>query len=330
MANREIALYSGWGPHRTRNPGDELCREAAHQVLGNVGIKPSDVRTNYSPVTQPWIGPVILGGGTTLPGVFKDSTAPGLRASELKVVFGSGVLSPEEIKGHNTFTRAEFDSVQVVGVRGPVSAEHYRALLGQEVSYVGDLGFAYAQEAPRNNPQGDVLFFIYEPHTERKGTESSTERSMSLYRGLGSYLSDKKVFCLTNISADSLNLRDEQSPFDRVETVSTAEELISSIQMAKHVVTERFHPAVLAACFGIPFTYLQSTSKSRDLERLLVEYGSSSLQALFVDSSWELPSFIAAYNKAREVNVPYDLIYAANRIKESLNTGAQEVAERLL
>jgi len=335
MLNKDVALYTGWGPYSIRNPGDGLCEKAAHQLLAEQGIYPIDVRAKNVPIREPWYGPLIIGGGTTLPGVFKRTTAPGLEFGSPIIVYGSGVLSPDESvrRGQKHIIRdSTLERVKVIGVRGPLSVQHFQTIYGISVDYVGDLGFAFAEVNPRVNPNGNTLFYLIEDDYATSRTEGNLKKILSLYLDLCNDLkSENTVLHLTNNQQGLINMRRSTGAnIEFIESESAPEAMIESIKRAKFVITERFHPAVLAACFGIPFIYIQTTSKSKDLEMLLEKEGEGSLGSLFLDLKTSSRSLVEIYDSIKSnTSIPQSLIKAANAIKARLICGAQKVAQEI-
>lgn len=332
MERNSIALYTGWGPYETQNPGDTVCQLAAHLLLEESQRLPIfDARTSKAPISVPWNGPVIIGGGTTLPKVFRHN-GRGLKYGEPKIVYGSGVLSPSEIEAKAAkYTRKDppiskdesgFENTQVVGVRGPLSCEHYKGYFNQTVEYVGDLGFAFARKEPVKNPHGDSLFFMIE-NEDAVRTESNADQIRTLYSELSIHLNqEQNVLCWTD---DRQCFDDIRCNFDRTEKLPNGIELINRIKQAKFIVTERLHPAILAADYGIPFLYLQTTSKSRDLQRLLAD-GPSILNRLFIDMKQSPGSLAEAYNAIKSDGaIPYRLVESANSVKSRLENGAEKI-----
>ncbi|MEU9478761.1 polysaccharide pyruvyl transferase family protein [Streptomyces sp. NPDC048191] len=97
------------------------------------------------------------------------------------------------------------------------------------------------------------------------------------------------------------------------------------------VVTERLHAAILAACRGIPFIYLQTTSKSQDLEHLLLQIGGRDMRSCFRDMETDRSSLIPSYRaiSARRSEVSESLSSASGAIRLRLQEAAHHLAGML-
>lgn len=289
---RKIALYSGWGIERDiRNPGDYLCHLGAISLLANNGITDLvDIRRSYEPITEPWEQALIIGGGTVLPTVFEHWVGPGLKYSSDIYIFGSGMLSPEEMR-KKEIARIDLEPYQrsrVIGLRGPLSVKYYYDLFGTSAAYIGDLGFAFAQNETRVNKAGPITFFYIENNYPSSRIIGSQEHILEAHRRIlaspaGVHDTDSKI-----IMTDSheFPVMADIALYTEISKLSNALALIDVVAKSSVIVTERLHPAIIAACYGIPFLYLQTTSKSMDLQEL---FNSNSLgtnfNILFYDMS---------------------------------------------
>jgi hypothetical protein len=267
-----IALYSGWGPEaRRRNPGDELCHLGAVKLLEEQGLTQLiDVRSSIQPILNPWNGDLIIGGGTVLPAVFEPWVGPGLKCARRKYVFGSGCLSPDELsrKGIVKFDQNAYRDVHVVGVRGPSSAQYFRQYFGRTVNFIGDLAFAFAQDQPSPPSSPNAVFFVIESTSPASRLGSTLHDVVGVCTSLiGSGVLDsfKSTLCTTGDGFELFHQTDLSRSFDDHVDLPSSYSLVSEIRSSSFVVTERLHPAIIAICFGKPFIYIQTTSKSYDL-----------------------------------------------------------------
>ncbi|MEU9478760.1 polysaccharide pyruvyl transferase family protein [Streptomyces sp. NPDC048191] len=199
LARGAAALYSGWGPNPlARNPGDELCHRAALNLLESQGIGGlTAARGSFRPATYPWSEDLVIGGGTVLPTLFDSRRAPGLKHARRIFVFGSGCLSPGELRllGVEDIHRHSFNRATVIGVRGPLSAENYSHLFNKRVPFIGDLAFAFADKAKvgeTGNEGRKVGFFLIEDELPGSRVSSSLEHVAMLYADLCSVLTEEK------------------------------------------------------------------------------------------------------------------------------------------
>ena len=105
--------------------------------------------------------------------------------------------------------------------------------------------------------------------------------------------------------------------------LNSLEEFIQVIKDAKVVVTERFHPAVIAANFGIPFVYIKTTTKAHDLEQLMIAEGFGE----HVDNLFVNPGDINLLGEKINAlltsqDLAHDLNAFARRVKDRLESAA--------
>lgn len=336
MQHEMIGVYSGWGIESyKRNFGDALCHGGLKKLLALHNITDLvDLRNSIEPIIIPWKKTLIVGGGTVVPTLFEPWTGPGLKTANPIIIFGSGVLSQQEldIKGISNIDKEPYYRAKVIGVRGPLSEKHYQELFGVSVDYVGDLAFAFAKESPINNPQGNILFFLIESKLPGSRTESNQLEILNTYQQIAlstSLHKDNKVLCLT----DNRPIKDFQinkKAFDSKCNIQSLQQFITLISKAKFVFTEKLHPAILAANMGIPFMYFQTTSKSRDLELLLKDQSLdlSFLNVIFIDMTKSPDIVCIADNYMTFSNnsvIKENLIYSANKIKKILMEQSKKI-----
>ncbi len=334
----ERALYSGWGIEKNiRNQGDELCHQAALMLLEAHGVTGlTDVRNSINPIIEPWDKPLIVGGGTVLPTVFEPWVGPGLKSSPEIYFFGSGCLSKDELdlKGIVDFDREPYGRADIIGLRGPLSVKNYQDLFGVTTDYIGDLAFAFARETPTPQESDSVSFFLVENNLSSSRVTASFDGILNSYAELcqdDTLKNTQKIFSTTDRGHNIYNEMGLHRFFDRHNRVITANDMVNTISSSRLVVTERLHPAIVAANHGVPFVYLQTTSKSLDLQMLL----NSQRNGISFDGCFRLGdsnnlSLAEQCNVAMEnKDLPYLLIDSAQQIKQRLNQGAKELAERL-
>ena len=330
-----IALYSGWGPEaRRRNPGDELCHLGAVKLLEEQGLTQLiDVRSSIQPILTPWNGDLIIGGGTVLPAVFEPWVAPGLKFARRKYVFGSGCLSPDELsrRGIVEFDQNAYRDVHVVGVRGPSSAQYFRQYFGRTVNFIGDLAFAFAQDQPSPPSSPSALFFVIEstsPASRLGSTFHDVVGVCTSLIGSGVLGSLKSTLCTTGDGFELFHQTDLSRRFDDHVDLMSSHSLVSEIKSSSFVVTERLHPAIVAICFGKPFIYIQTTSKSYDLHRLLCAISPHHIpEFLFLDMISGNNSFSQkSMSGIRSKELPYELVTVAQLIRERLTHAAKQLA----
>lgn len=334
----EIRLYSGWGIEPSvRNYGDTLCHNGGVALLSEEGVETiTDVRSSIDPISNLWNNPLVIGGETVLPTVFEAWVGLGLTDSDPIVIFGSGVLSPSELTAKNIhlFDKKPYQKINVVGLRGPLSTIYYRKYFDQKVDYVGDLAFAFTSETPAYNPDGEVLFFIVENNLSSSRLQSSQAEIIKLYSHVANtkpLRNEIKTLCLTDRrEIDSSS--DAKTIYDKRADIGSLEDFLYRIQHAKFVFTD-LHPAIVAASAGIPFIYLQTSSKSRDLHELLKDQiTDGTFDNLFVDmTNMPDPSRLAYRYKdiVEDPTMPQALNRASRSIKERLQIGARQVANYL-
>lgn len=332
---KEIALYSGWGIEQNiRNPGDYLCHLGAVSLLANYGITDLvDIRCSHEPITKPWKHSLIIGGGTVLPTVFEHWVGPGLKHSSNIYIFGSGMLSQEEMR------KKEIDRVDlgpyrrslVIGLRGPLSVKHYQSLFGVSAAYIGDLAFAFAQNNTIADKTGPITFFYIENNNPSSRIIGTQENILEAYRliltsytdvydaGSRIIMTDNREFsAMTNIA-----------PYIKTSKISNSAALIDVVARSSVIVTERLHPAIIAACYGIPFLYLQTTSKSLDLQELLNSFGDN-FNMLFYDmrNTYENPGQ-RLHKVLDDDELPHRLIEASLSIKKLLDSAAKRLSQNV-
>lgn len=339
MNNNFIALYTGWGINPLmRNLGDFLCLKAAEHLLVKAGIGPLfDVRPSSEILRKPWSGDLIIGGGTVLPSVFIK--APGLVVAKRKIIFGSGVLSPEEVKVRRffDFDKSVYQEIEVVGLRGPLSVRHYHTFFKKEVPCIGDLVFAFAHSAPVAQRNNEIIFFIIENSLKEHRVYSSLDEMLWLFRRVASqtrFTGFKTVLCLTrDLSADTT--LPFNNFFDEVRLISSPKEYVSAVESSQFIITERLHPAILAVNAGIQFLALETTPKISDLKELLMAESLNANQAIsscFVDFKKPLSvnEMLKAHSSvSSNKELPSSLLQTANIIKEKLEGAAKKVADLL-
>lgn len=326
---KEIALYSGWGVEKdTRNPGDYLCHLGAISLLANNNITNLvDIRRSYEPITKPWKQPLIVGGGTVLPTVFEHWVGPGLRYSSDIYIFGSGMLSPEELrkKGIDRIDLEPYHRSRVIGLRGPLSVKYYQDLFDISAAYIGDLAFAFAQNNSNASNAGPMSFFYIENNNPSSRIIGTQENILEAYRliltsytdvcnaGSRIIMTDNREFSeMTNIAS-----------YIKTSRVSNSAALIDVVARSSVIVTERLHPAIIAACYGIPFLYLQTTSKSLDLQGLLNSFGTN-FNMLFYDMSSRYEDLGKRFRSILQNDeLPYQLTEVSLSIKRRLGSAAE-------
>lgn len=330
MIQKEVGLYSGWGVEPSaRNFGDELCDIGARRLLEEIGITHvTGVRNSINPVTEKWDKPLIIGGGTVLPTVFESWVGPGLKYANPIFVLGSGVLSPRELENKDIagFDHDPYANVIPIGVRGPLSSDYYHTYFNVKPSYIGDLTFYFAQQTLVEQSKSQVSYFLIENENPASRLTSDLEQIMSSFTEIAGNLKVEdldQLLCLTddNEKHDWFNMASES--FDQVIKVRSLEKYISSITESRLVITERLHPAIIAANYGIPFLYFQTTSKSIDLEALFESVGvdKSINDCLFIDQNQNLDSHqhvVRGKMLIYEKNVAQTLLHVSNEIKISL------------
>ena len=338
MTITNIALYSGWGPEaRRRNPGDELCHLGAVKLLEEQGLTQLiDVRSSIQPIVNPWNGDLIIGGGTVLPAVFEPWVGPGLKSARRKYVFGSGCLSPDELsrKGIVEFDQNAYRDVHVVGVRGPSSAQYFRQYFGRTVNFIGDLAFAFAQDQPSPPSSPNAVFFVIEstsPASRLGSTFHDVVDVCTSLRGSGVLGSLKSTLCTTGDGFELFRQTDLSRRFENHVDLTSSYSLVSEIKSSSFVVTERLHPAIIAICFGKPFIYIQTTSKSYDLHRLLCAISPHHIpEFLFLDMIRGNNSLSQKFMSGmRSKELPYELATVARLIRERLTHAAKQLASTL-
>lgn len=336
LSSQEIGLYSGWGPNpEHRNPGDELCRQGAELLLREAGYDGiiTDVRNSFEPITEPWEKDLVVGGGTVLPKVFQPGS--GLYAAGRTFIFGSGCLSPEEVTRESAhFDKTPYERARVIGVRGPLSARYYAQFFGQEAPFIGDLAFALTAETlrdPAEQQDDEIVFFLTENDDPWRRLASNLGGVMLLYSKFTAETQKKTVFATTEPNNMIYENLGPGAHFDEERVVVSADEMILAVRGASLVVTEKLHPAIIAAVSGVPFLYLQTRSKSYELERILNMYsrGQANPSSCFVDMETNiLPLFTAYKEVANDAELPQALHMASLSIREKLRQAAfQLVAE---
>jgi polysaccharide pyruvyl transferase WcaK-like protein len=108
------------------------------------------------------------------------------------------------------------------------------------------------------------------------------------------------------------------------------DDYLRAITSSSVVITERLHPAIIAACYGIPFLYLQTTGKSRDLQHLLQKHVKTrDIASLFIEVADKdlIPDRFRQVVRHKEL--PDILIEASRSIRRRLEGAAAEVARLL-
>jgi hypothetical protein len=330
-----IALYSGWGPEaRRRNPGDELCHLGAVKLLEEQGVTQLiDVRRSIHPILNSWNGDLIIGGGTVLPAVLEPWVGPGLKFARRKYVFGSGCLSPDELsrRGIAEFDRNAYRDVHVVGVRGPNSAQYFRQYFGKTVNFIGDLAFAFAQDQPCPPSSPNAVFFVIESTSPARRLGSTLHDVVGVCTSLigsGVLGSLKSTLCTTGDGFELFHQTDLSRSFDDHVDLTSSYSLVSEIRSSSFVVTERLHPAIIAICLGKPFIYIQTTSKSCDLQLLLCAISPHRIpEFLFLDMIHGKNRLSQrSMSGIRSEELPYELVAVARLVRERLTHAAKRLA----
>ncbi len=300
MIQKEVGLYSGWGVEPSaRNFGDELCDIGARRLLEEIGITHiTGLRNSINPVTEKWDKPLFIGGGTVLPTVFESWVGPGLKYANPIFVLGSGVLSPGELKNKDItgFDHDPYANTIPIGVRGPLSSDYYHTYFNVKPSHIGDLAFYFAQQKPVEKSMKQVAYFLIENEKPASRLTSDLKQIMASFTEIAGTLKLEdldQLLCLTDDNEKDDWFSAASESFDQVINVSSLEEFISSITKSCLVVTERLHPAIIAANYGIPFLYFQTTSKSKDLESLFESVGidNSINDCLFTDQHQDFDNY---------------------------------------
>lgn len=338
MNKEKIGLYSGWGIEpRIRNPGDLLCHNSMFAMLKDKGYEAIDLRSSIKPIETSWTAPLVIGGGTVLPTVFEKWVGPGLKESKPIVIFGSGVLSPKELELKNiqSFDKNPYKQAKVVGVRGPLSAEYYHEYFGKWPNYVGDLAFYLTDTLkPTSGPELSTFFLIENQNTSSR-ISSDQVGILQIYYNLidsNSFPGTKPTLTLTDYNSLPSHIKADK--FSESVSVSQIDNYVGKISESQIVISERLHPVILAATYGIPFVYFQTTSKSKDLELLLKSQVNDShfLDLMFVNT--ENPISLIEINDnckilLTDISIKSQLIDVSRKIKKLLIEGSDEVVQLL-
>lgn len=331
-----IAIYTGWGPDATRNPGDTICLTGAFNLLQHhmPEAKFVDIRDSKAPYTQKWEGIAIIGGGTVLPKAFDHEHVSGLLHAEKIYIFGSGCLSKDEFEKRMKVPFAEISqaNIECIGLRGPGSVRNFKEHYGEgyELDWIGDLGFYHAQKQAKAKKTGTKnLAIFYIENTEDKWRIGSDHDSVnaSIVRASRSPEFDtynKRVVMTTR----KTNLLPESA--GKLVHVDDMDEYIQAITDADFIITERLHPAIIATCYGIPFVYLQTTNKSRDLQEMYNEtLPNADIDCLFVDASncTDLTKNIAAVLSRDDL--PEKLIQISQKLNRSLHQATKQLVSKI-
>ena len=330
---KEIALYSGWGVEKdTRNPGDYLCHLGAVSLLANYGITDLvDIRHSHEPITEPWKHPLIIGGGTVLPTVFEHWVGPGLRCSSDIYIFGSGMLSPEELrkKGIDRIDWEPYRRSRVIGLRGPLSVKHYQDLFNVSATYIGDLAFAFAQNNTIVDKIGPITFFYIENNYPSSRIMGTQKHIFEAYRYILTSSTDVHDVDSKIIMTDNHELpaMADIVPYTGISKLNDAFTLVDVVAKSSIIVTERLHPAIIAACYGIPFLYLQTTSKSLDLQGLLNSFGTN-FNMLFYDMNSRYEDLGERFRSILQNDeFPHQLTEVSLSIKRQLESAAERLSQ---
>ena len=334
---KPTALFSGWGTEaKVRNPGDDLCHQGAKLALQTSGLTGVvDVRNSIQPVTKPWKHNLVIGGGTVLPTVFMSHVGPGLRHAENIFIFGSGCLSKQDLITKsliNQVDREPYSRAVVIGLRGPLSCRHYESFFGQKAKPIGDLGFMFAAQRPFTTPKKTVAFFMIENERRDSRIQASFQSVNQSFRELAKTVQEKgadAILCHSDRSGKYLDEHGLSKGMTQLRKFRNAHELVSAVQSASMVVTERLHPAIIACCSGIPFLCIRTTSKMEDLKLLLQHHASSSeiMSEMFAGMRDDIRSKMALVEKTTEL--PEILVAIALKIKASLLEAASQLAYEL-
>lgn len=332
----EIAIYTGWGPDTTRNPGDTICLAGAFNLLQQhmPEAKFVDIRNSKEPYTQAWEGVAVIGGGTVLPKAFDHEHVSGLLHAEKIYLFGSGCLSKDEFEKRMKVPFAEISeaNIECIGLRGPGSVRNFKEHYGEgyQLDWIGDLGFYHAQKQAKLKKAGTknlVVFYI--ENTEDKwriGTDHDSVNASIAHAAQAPEFDhyNKRVVMTTR----KANLLPESA--GELRYVDDMDEYIHAITDADFIITERLHPAIIATCYGIPFVYLQTTNKSRDLQEMYNEIlPNADIDCLFVDASTckNLTENITTV-LSRE-DLPGKLIQISQQLNQSLHRAAKQLAHKI-
>jgi Polysaccharide pyruvyl transferase len=334
----QVALYSGWGVDPTYpNVGDQMCCEALEELLELNDIASyTTPRNSRNPIVEQWTGPLIVGGGTVIPGVFKNTIGPGLRHASKILLLGSGCLSPPEmaarelsIEGYKHFLRSE-----VLGLRGPLSCQYFQYYFRKKVDFVGDLAFMSTRGKVISTDSSQVTLFLIEHPMKGSRLSGNASQILSIFRGIvnETYKSDfYSAICLTDSVPPITSVTKALSWIELQEQAIIPKHLKEVIQRSRFIVTERLHPAICAACFGRPFIYLQTTSKSKDLELLMRHFGKKTdIKDCFVDLT---KGQFADQKRIKRIlendQLPYQLLEISSKIKNKLIQAASKLPELL-
>jgi polysaccharide pyruvyl transferase WcaK-like protein len=203
------------------------------------------------------------------------------------------------------------------------------------------LAFALAPDASVDLASSErppkALFFVTEnPPRDVERLNATQTEVMGLYTDLADKLRKESdtttAFVTTQYQGNrfykQFGLGDN---FDACQRVTSAAELTEAIVGASVVISERLHPSIIAATHGIPFVYLQTTSKSRDLQQLLAAHAPGPIDSCFYDMSRRpLRSLAEAYAAVTRLpELPPTLFLASQAIKGCLQTAAEELIEEL-
>lgn len=339
MSQENIGIYSGWGiEKKSRNFGDLLCHIGLLELLKESGFTAVDLRNSINPITYPWQGPLIIGGGTVLPTIFENWVGPGLKSANPIIVYGSGVLSPDELERKNihNFDKTPYQQISVAGVRGPLSAQHYKEYFGQSVEFVGDLAFYFTDIIVPECTENKTSFFVIETALTSSRLFGSLHLILQMYSDIAQLpisIDSKPTLYITDHNSISINCSENVTNNPSM-YISTLEMFISSVASAQVVVSERLHPTILASILGIPFIYFQTTSKSKDLELLLRSQCDDDhfLDLMFIDMSQDIDLAKICENYQillTDKTIKMQLIQISRNIKKMLIDGSVEVKDIL-
>src|SRR5690554_4092681 len=101
-----------------------------------------------------------------------------------------------------------------------------------------------------------MSFFLIENEMPHTRLESSFGEILDLYKELSEEAKDvNTVFTTTDRGRPIFDRLGLGRHFDQHHQVTTADDMVDAVSSSDFIVTERLHPAIIAACYGIPFTY---------------------------------------------------------------------------